>query len=112
MAQWVKRWTTDLAVPSSIPTRGEIFNRKPGSIAHSLSLSTSHRPDMTEILLKRSSIHPSFTADKVSASSGNGARDRQISRPALHPLRFVAPKLAKIASGKPSEEMITKMRVK
>ena len=50
--------------------------RKRGSIAHNLSLSTSHRPDMTEILLKRSSIYPSFTADKGSASSGNGARDR------------------------------------
>ena len=85
VAQWVKRWPTDLAVPSSIPTRGEkktkekkknLLNRKRGSIAHSLSLSTSHRPDMTEILLKRSSIYPSFTADKVSAWSGNGARDR------------------------------------
>ena len=53
VAQWVKRWPTDLAVPSSIPTRG-LLNRKWGSIAHSLSLSTSHRPDMTEILLKRS----------------------------------------------------------
>ena len=38
----------DLAVPSSIP--GD--NRKRDSIAHSLSLSPSHRPDMTEILLK------------------------------------------------------------
>ena len=76
VAQWVKRWPTDLAVPSSIPTRGEkktkerkknLLNRKRGSIAHSLSLSTSHRPDMTEILLKRSSIYASFTVDKVSA---------------------------------------------
>ena len=25
VAQWVKRWPTDLAVPNSIPTRGEIF---------------------------------------------------------------------------------------
>ena len=41
MAQWVKRWPTDLAVPSSIP-----------SIAHIFSLSISDRPDMTEILLK------------------------------------------------------------
>ena len=29
------------------------LDRKRNSIAHSLSLSTSHRPDMTEILLKR-----------------------------------------------------------
>ena len=26
VAKWVKRWPTDLAVPSSIPTRGEIFS--------------------------------------------------------------------------------------
>ena len=45
MAQWVKRWRTDL------------LNRKPGSNALSLSLSTSHRSDMTEIMLTRSSIH-------------------------------------------------------
>ena len=91
MAQWDRRWPT---------------------IVHALSLSTSHSPDMTEILLKRSCIHPSFTADKASASSGNETRDRQLSRPALHPLRYGAPKLAKITCGKPSEEMITRMRVK
>ena len=48
VAQWVKRWPTDLAVPSSSPARGEIF-----STAHSLSLSSVHRPDITETLLKR-----------------------------------------------------------
>ena len=54
VAQWVKRWPTDLAVVSSSPARGEdLFNRKRSSIAHSLSLSSAHRPDMTEILLKR-----------------------------------------------------------
>ena len=54
VAQWVKRWPTDLAVLSSIPTLGEIFSTvNGGSIAHSLSLSTSHRPDITEMLLKR-----------------------------------------------------------
>ena len=26
VAQWVKRWLTDLAVPSSSPTQGEIFS--------------------------------------------------------------------------------------
>ena len=26
VAQWVKRWPSDIAVPSSIPTRGEIFS--------------------------------------------------------------------------------------
>ena len=108
MAQWVKRWTTDQTVPSSIPlSRRNLLNRKPGSIANSLSLSTSYRPDMTEILLKRSSIHPSFTADKDSASSGNGARDCQISRPALHPLRYGLLGLRKSLA-----EMITRIRVK
>ena len=52
VAQWVKRWLADLAVPSLRPIRSRI-SRNRGSIAHSLSLSTSHRPDMTEILLKR-----------------------------------------------------------
>ena len=54
VAQWIKRWPTDLAVPGSIPTRG-FLDRKRGSIAHSLSLSSAHRPDMTEIPLKRRS---------------------------------------------------------
>ena len=54
VAQWVKRWPTDLAVVSSSPAWGEdLFSRKRVSIAHSLSLSSAHRPDMTEILLKR-----------------------------------------------------------
>ena len=46
VAQWVKRWPADPSVPRSSPARGEIFSTvKRGSIAHSLSLSTSHRPD-------------------------------------------------------------------
>ena len=48
VAQWVKRWPADQAVP-----RRNLLNRKRGSTAHGLSLSSSHRPDMTEILLKR-----------------------------------------------------------
>ena len=43
------------------PRLGEnLFKRKLGSIAHSLSLSRFHRPDMTEILLKTRKIagHP------------------------------------------------------
>ena len=32
---------------------GDVFNHKQGSIAHSLSLSPAHCPDITEILLKR-----------------------------------------------------------
>ena len=54
IAQWVKRWPTDLAVPGSVLPKAEIFyNRKRSSIAHSLSLSSVHRPDMTKTLLKR-----------------------------------------------------------
>ena len=53
VAQSVKRWPTDLALSGSNPAEGNIFNRKRCSIAHSLSLSNSHRPDMTEILLNR-----------------------------------------------------------
>ena len=34
-------------------SRRNLHNHKRGSIAPSLSLSTSHRPDMIEILLKR-----------------------------------------------------------
>ena len=45
VAQWVKRWSTELAVPGSSPAwDGELFNRKRGSIAHSLSLSYGRRP--------------------------------------------------------------------
>ena len=39
------------------PARGEnLFSHKRGSIAHSLSLSSAHHPNMTEILLKRTYI--------------------------------------------------------
>ena len=52
---WVKRLSTELAVPCSRSAGGgNLFNRNgPGSMAHSLSLSHSHRPDMTDILPKR-----------------------------------------------------------
>ena len=40
VAHWVKRWPTDLAVPSSVLARGKIF-------------SPSNRPDKTEILETR-----------------------------------------------------------
>ena len=55
VAQWVKRWPAGLAVLSSSFVRGKIFSTVNGvpSIAHSFSLSTSYRPDMTLILLKR-----------------------------------------------------------
>ena len=52
VAQWVKRWPTDLAdrVRSSLEVKSQL---KRSSIAYSLSLSSEHRPDMIEILLKR-----------------------------------------------------------
>ena len=54
VTQWVKRWPTDLVVPGSIPALGgDLFNRKRDSIAHSLSLSSVHRPDMTDTLFER-----------------------------------------------------------
>ena len=34
VSQWVKSWPTDLAVPSSIPTRGEIFSTVNGVPLH------------------------------------------------------------------------------
>ena len=66
--QWVKRWPAVLAAPEfEYHSRRNLLNRKRGSIAHSLSLSSSHRPDMAKILLKieshpsiRPSIHPSI----------------------------------------------------
>ena len=66
MAQWVKRWATDLAVPSSIPARGRLFSTVNGVPLHT----ASHRPDMSEILLKRTqnckpSIHPSDLSDET-----------------------------------------------
>ena len=51
----IKRWPAGPAVPSSSLARGEIFstvNRFLSNTAFLLSLSTSHRPDMTEILFQ------------------------------------------------------------
>ena len=62
----VTGWPADLMVPGSSPASGgDLFNCKSGSTSHSLSLSPTHCPDITEILLKRmqnlkSSITPSF----------------------------------------------------
>ena len=63
VAQQVKCWPAHLAVHSLIPTRGrDIFYPEWGSMAHSLSLSSIHHPDMTIILSKRTSIHhPNMT---------------------------------------------------
>ena len=53
-AQWVKHWPPDLAFVSSSPARGEIISTvNEVSIAHSFSLSSTHHPDMTELLLKK-----------------------------------------------------------
>ena len=65
VAQWVKHWPSDLVVVSLSPAAGgEILSAVNGVSFHSLSLSISHPPDMTEILLKmllnrKSSIHSS-----------------------------------------------------
>ena len=53
VAQYDKRWPTDLTVLGSRPVRENLSNPKRGSIAHSLSEPPSHRPDMTEVMLKR-----------------------------------------------------------
>ena len=48
------RWSADLPIRGSIPVeRRNPFIGKQGSTRNSLSLSLSHRPFMTEILLKR-----------------------------------------------------------
>ena len=53
VAEWVKHWTANLAVPSLIPGRGGyLFNRKSGfHCTHPFS-TTSDRPDMKIRLLK------------------------------------------------------------
>ena len=66
VAQWVKCWPTDLAVLGCRPAGGcNLLNHKRGSIAHSLLLSLTHHPHLTEILLKRTEIasHPSIILD-------------------------------------------------
>ena len=61
VAQCVKHLPADLVVPDSSPALEEIFpNRKWGSIAYNLSLSSAHRSDMTEILLKRTLNRKSY----------------------------------------------------
>ena len=51
VGQWVKRWQTDLAAPGRVHVGGHILNHKRGSIAHRLSLSNPHCPNMTDTLL-------------------------------------------------------------
>ena len=61
VAQWAKCWPADLAVMGLIPARGRnVFSGKLDSTTNSLSLSPSHHPDMTEILLKRTLNCKSF----------------------------------------------------
>ena len=45
--------TSPPAPTAGIRSRRNLLNHKRGSIAHSLSLSPTHRPDMTETLLKK-----------------------------------------------------------
>ena len=60
--QWVKRWSTDVAVPGSFSALDvNLSNRKRVSIAHSFSLSSYHRPDITNTVekdVKSQVIHP------------------------------------------------------
>ena len=52
-AQQVKRWPADLVVPGPrIAVSQNLSNRKRRSSAHSFLLSLTHRPDITETLLK------------------------------------------------------------
>ena len=51
VCQWVKHWPTDLAVQGSSPACGEIFATVNGVSFHT----AFHHPDMTEILLKKTS---------------------------------------------------------
>ena len=54
VAQWVKRWPTFSSGPEfEHRSRRSLLKRKRGSTAHSISLPSAHRPDMTEILLKK-----------------------------------------------------------
>lgn len=51
---WNERWPAHLAVPGLIPASDEnLRNRKRGSLAHGISLLPFCRPDLTEILFKR-----------------------------------------------------------
>ena len=52
VAEWVKRLPADVAIPSLLPGDVNLFNLKRGSIAHILSLSPSHCPNITKILWK------------------------------------------------------------
>ena len=108
VAQWVKRWPTDLAVPSSIPTRGEIFstvNRVP------LHTAFHYQPLIDQIWLKYCwKGHPSI--HRLRLTRFPPLAGMELGRPALHRLRYGAPKLAKFTCRKSCEEMITRMLVK
>ena len=53
MAQWVKRWPADLAVPSSSLAQGEIYSNVNRVPLHTTFHYHPDRPDMTDVLLKR-----------------------------------------------------------
>ena len=64
VAKWVKRWPTDLAVPSSIPARGKIFSTVNGAPLHTafiINLSSSwYDWNTVEKDVKSQVIHPSI----------------------------------------------------
>ena len=53
VAQWVKCCMLIRQTELDPSWKRDLLNRKQSSIAYSLSLSSKHHPDMTEILLKR-----------------------------------------------------------
>ena len=53
VAQCANHWPADIGVPSLTPGGRNLYNHKRGCFAHSLSLTPSYDPDMTEVLLKR-----------------------------------------------------------
>ena len=60
----VKHWPADLVVPGLRPAGGRnVFNH----IANSLSISPTHRPDITEILLKKQGSSYRDTREKKSS---------------------------------------------
>ena len=68
----LKHWPADLAVTEASPALGGyLFNPKQGPIAHSLSLSPTHHPDMTEIFWKGRE-NPSIAFHKRGGGGGGG----------------------------------------
>ena len=57
VAQWVKRWPTDLAVPSSRPAQGEIFSTVNGVPLH---IAFHYHPPIVLINRKSGALEETF----------------------------------------------------